>query len=55
MSGDPKAEAQRRYAPRFLADSFSLTLDQAREILASVGDRTAAAEIPRKEQAQGNS
>lgn len=45
----------RQYTAGFLAGSFGLTLQQAREILASVGeDRTAAAEAARKKRADGN-
>jgi hypothetical protein len=45
MSDVREAPLQRRYAASFLADSFCLSLEQAREILASVDrDRTAAAD-----------
>lgn len=55
MSDEPGPQLPRQYTAGFLAGSFGLTLKQAREILASVGeDRTAAAELARKKQSDSN-
>lgn len=55
MSDAPDTQLPRQYTAGFLAGSFGLTLKQAREILASVGeDRTAAAELARKKKADSN-
>ncbi|WP_156342825.1 hypothetical protein [Devosia sp. A16] len=52
MSDAPDPLPPRQYTAGFLAGSFGLTLKQARDILASVGeDRTAAAEQARKKKA----
>lgn len=54
MSDMSNPQPQRQYAASFLAGSFGLTLQQAREILASAGeDRTAAAEQARMKKPAG--
>jgi len=54
LSADDRgAPARRPYTAGFLAGSFGLTLKQAREILASAGEDRTAAELARKQQADG--
>ncbi len=55
MTDEPTPQLPRQYTAGFLAGSFGLTLKQAREILERAGeDRTAAADLARKKQADGN-
>jgi len=55
MTDTPDSQVTRQYTAGFLAGSFGLTLQQARDILASVGeDRTAAADAARKKKADSN-
>ena len=55
MTDPVVSQPPRQYTVGFLAGSFGLTIEQAREMLASAGDdRTTAAELARKKKASGN-